>query len=74
MQSDPKAFGTKMHGVLNGPQKMGPEWVVRVLDSTQLTWLNDCYEKKKKKKRKRKKKKNKQQKKISLSHLQKPHL
>ena len=65
MQSDPKTFGTKMHGVLNGPQKMGPGWGVRVLYSTQLTWLNKCNEKKKKKKQPKKK---------SLSHLQIVHL
>ena len=41
MQGDLKRFGTKMHGVLNVPQKLGPEWDIRVLDSTQLTWLND---------------------------------
>ena len=41
MQGDLKRFGTKMHGVLNVPQKMGQEWGIRVLDSTQLTWLND---------------------------------
>ena len=28
---------------------MGPELGVRVLDSTQLTWLNDCYGKEKEK-------------------------
>ena len=53
MQSDPKTFGTKMHGVLNGPQKMGPEWGVRVLHSTQLTWLNKRYEKRKKQQKKK---------------------
>ena len=41
MQGDLKRSGTKMHGVVNGKQKMGPEWGVRVSDSTQLTWLND---------------------------------
>ena len=50
-----------MHGVFNDPQKIEQEWGVRVLDSTQLTCLNDFREKTRNK-RKRK-----------LSHLQSPH-
>ena len=53
-----KDLAQQMRGVFNVPQKMGQEWGVRVLDSTQLTWLND-YEGK-----------DKEQKKKSLSNLQ----
>ena len=41
MQDDLKRFSAKMHGVFNDPQKIEQEWGVRVLDSTQLTCLND---------------------------------
>ena len=61
MQDNLKRFGAKMHGVFNDPQKIEQEWGVRVLDSTQLTCLNDFREKSRNK-RKRK-----------LSHLQSPH-